>query len=59
VPVLFVSVTNPDSDFLWHVAESRRETPMTKPALEFWYEFASTYSYLSAMRIEREAEAAR
>ena len=26
--------------------------------LEFWYEFASTYSYLSAMRIERLAEAA-
>ena len=22
------------------------------PRLEFWYEFASTYSYLSAMRIE-------
>jgi 2-hydroxychromene-2-carboxylate isomerase len=29
-----------------------------RPTLEFWYEFASTYSYLSAMRIEREAEAA-
>jgi 2-hydroxychromene-2-carboxylate isomerase len=26
------------------------ETPM--PKLEFWYEFASTYSYLAAMRIE-------
>ncbi len=23
-----------------------------RPTLEFWYEFASTYSYLSAMRIE-------
>lgn len=23
-----------------------------KPVLEFWYEFASTYSYLAAMRIE-------
>jgi 2-hydroxychromene-2-carboxylate isomerase len=31
---------------------------MTKPVLAFWYEFASTYSYLSAMRIERLAEAA-
>jgi 2-hydroxychromene-2-carboxylate isomerase len=32
---------------------------MTKrPVLEFWYEFASTYSYLSAMRIEKLAEAA-
>jgi 2-hydroxychromene-2-carboxylate isomerase len=31
---------------------------MSRPTLEFWYEFASTYSYLSAMRIEREAEAA-
>lgn len=26
--------------------------------LEFWFEFASTYSYLSAMRIEAAAEAA-
>lgn len=29
-----------------------------RPTLEFWYEFASTYSYLSAMRIEALAEAA-
>ncbi len=29
-----------------------------RPTLEFWYEFASTYSYLSAMRIEAKAEAA-
>jgi 2-hydroxychromene-2-carboxylate isomerase len=29
-----------------------------RPVLEFWYEFASTYSYLSAMRIEAAAEAA-
>jgi len=28
------------------------------PRLTFWYEFASTYSYLSAMRIEAEAAAA-
>jgi 2-hydroxychromene-2-carboxylate isomerase len=28
------------------------------PRLEFWYEFASTYSYLSAMRIEDMAKAA-
>ena len=27
-----------------------------RPVLEFWYEFASTYSYLSAMRIEEVAE---
>jgi 2-hydroxychromene-2-carboxylate isomerase len=26
-----------------------------RPVLEFWYEFASTYSYLSAMRIEELA----
>ena len=26
-----------------------------RPVLEFWYEFASTYSYLSAMRIEEVA----
>jgi 2-hydroxychromene-2-carboxylate isomerase len=29
-----------------------------RPVLEFWHEFASTYSYLSAMRIEALAEAA-
>ena len=29
-----------------------------RPTLEFWYEFASTYSYLAAMRIETLAEAA-
>jgi 2-hydroxychromene-2-carboxylate isomerase len=28
------------------------------PKLEFWYDFASTYSYLSAMRIEALADAA-
>src|SRR5262245_60648251 len=27
-------------------------------ALEFWYDFASTYSYPAAMRVEREAAAA-
>jgi 2-hydroxychromene-2-carboxylate isomerase len=26
--------------------------------LEFWYDFASTYSYPAAMRVEREAAAA-
>jgi 2-hydroxychromene-2-carboxylate isomerase len=30
----------------------------SRPRLEFWYEFASTYSYLSAMRIEALAAAA-
>jgi 2-hydroxychromene-2-carboxylate isomerase len=30
----------------------------TKPTLEFWYEFASTYSYLAVMRIEALAEEA-
>jgi 2-hydroxychromene-2-carboxylate isomerase len=29
-----------------------------QPKLEFWYDFASTYSYLSAMRIEALAAAA-
>ena len=28
---------------------------MTKPKLSFWFDFASTYSYLSAMRIEKLA----
>jgi 2-hydroxychromene-2-carboxylate isomerase len=31
---------------------------LRRPVLEFWYEFASTYSYLSAMRIEGRAQAA-
>src|SRR5262245_23836873 len=31
---------------------------MSTPRLEFWYEFASTYSYVAAMRIERLAAAA-
>ncbi len=29
---------------------------MAKPSLEFWYEFASTYSYLAASRIEKLAD---
>ena len=29
-----------------------------KPTLAFWYEFASTYSYLTVMRIEAEASLA-
>eukprot|EP00873_Tetraselmis_striata_P011288 jgi/Tetstr1/431552/TSEL_002204.t1 len=28
---------------------------MTRPRLDFWYEFASTYSYLTAMRIDEAA----
>ena len=31
---------------------------MSRPVVEFWYEFASTYSWLSVMRIEPLAEAA-
>ncbi len=31
---------------------------MIKPVLEFWFEFASTYSYPAAMRIEAAASAA-
>ena len=31
---------------------------MTKPQLDFWFEFASTYSYLSVMRLPALAEAA-
>ena len=29
---------------------------MSRPTLHFWFEFASTYSYLSAMRVEKMAE---
>jgi 2-hydroxychromene-2-carboxylate isomerase len=35
--------------------DGRRFT-MRRPILEFWYDFASTYSYLAAMRIEAVAE---
>jgi 2-hydroxychromene-2-carboxylate isomerase len=31
---------------------------MTRPHLEFWFEFASTYSYLSAMRLPELAQQA-
>src|SRR3954452_5241172 len=31
---------------------------MTDPTLDFWFDFASTYSYLAAARIRRLAEAA-
>ncbi len=31
---------------------------MARPTIEFWYEFASSYSYLSVMRIEPLAEQA-
>lgn len=31
---------------------------MARPRIEFWYEFASSYSYLSVMRVEPLAEAA-
>jgi 2-hydroxychromene-2-carboxylate isomerase len=31
---------------------------MSRPAVEFWFEFASTYSYLSVMRIEKAAATA-
>lgn len=30
-------------------------TPPAKPEIEFWFELASNYSYLSVMRIEEEA----
>ena len=30
---------------------------MSRPVVEFWFEFASTYSYLAVMRIERAAAA--
>jgi len=31
---------------------------LTSPGVEFWYEFGSTYTYLSAYRIEDLAHAA-
>ena len=31
---------------------------MTRPKVDFWFEFASTYSYLSAMRLPAMAQAA-
>jgi 2-hydroxychromene-2-carboxylate isomerase len=32
---------------------------MPRPRIELWYEFASTYSYLSVMRVEKVAAAAQ
>jgi 2-hydroxychromene-2-carboxylate isomerase len=32
--------------------------PMAQPVLEFWYEFASSYSYPAAMRVESLSETA-
>lgn len=32
--------------------------PNTKPQIDFWYEFASTYSYLAVMRVETLARTA-
>ncbi len=31
---------------------------MTRKTIDFWYEFASTYSYPAAMRVEKVARAA-
>lgn len=31
------------------------DTPAGRPAIEFWFDFGSNYSYISTMRIEREA----
>ena len=35
-----------------------RKAAMTRPSIEFWFEFASTYSYLSAMRLPDAARGA-
>jgi len=47
---------------LYHAGKNRLAPPWRvkrspAPKIEFWYEFASTYSYLAAMRIEDEASA--
>jgi 2-hydroxychromene-2-carboxylate isomerase len=39
-------------------AEESPAMSALSPKIEFWYEFASTYSYLSVMRIEAAAKAA-
>ena len=36
-------------------AMSSDATEPVLPALDFWFEFGSNYSYLSVMRIEQEA----
>jgi 2-hydroxychromene-2-carboxylate isomerase len=41
----------------WPLTEAKM-TRTTRPRLEFWHELASTYSYLSAMRIEALAGSA-
>lgn len=45
---------------LYHAGKNRLDPPWRVshapvPTIEFWYEFASTYSYPAAMRIEAEA----
>lgn len=39
-------------------ADAFAETAVTRPSIEFWFEFASTYSYLSAMRLPDVARSA-
>ena len=39
-------------------ADASAETAVTRPSIEFWFEFASTYSYLSAMRLPDVARSA-
>lgn len=38
--------------------EGHAGTTGNRPSLDFWFDFASTYSYLSAVRIEAAADAA-
>src|SRR5205814_4950803 len=39
--------------------EAPEQAAMSAPAIDFWYDFASTYSYVSAMRIAALAANAR
>jgi len=45
-------------DRLNFVSDSKEVFMLNRPKIDFWYDFASTYSYLSAMRIEKLAEEA-
>ena len=43
---------NPLDTSIAPVAELKTERTIIRPQLEFWFDFASTYSYVAAMRIE-------
>jgi 2-hydroxychromene-2-carboxylate isomerase len=56
-PIASFVIARPSVRVAAHYPESHSLESPTMRSLEFWYDFASTYSYLSAMRIETLAQA--